>query len=87
MPFVFVLFSEKSIVKILSEKNLKLIKKINDPRYVSLEYLLEKLLLIFPKFSFIWNFLKKIHFLKKITVKVDLKDLKLFIVNKKLNYF
>jgi hypothetical protein len=75
-------FSEKSLVKILSERNLKLIRKINDPRYVSLEYLLEKLLLIFPKFSLFWNFLKRIHFLKKLTIKVDLKDLKLFIVNK-----
>ena len=82
LPFHMFYFSEKSLVKILSDRNLKLIRKINDPRYVSLEYLLEKLLLIFPKFSLFWNFLKRIHFLKKLTIKVDLKDLKLFIVNK-----
>ena len=64
------------------EKNLKIINKINDPRYVSFEYLLEKLILIFPSFKAIWNLLNKIQFLKKMTIKIDLKDLKLFIVNK-----
>ena len=82
LPFHLFYFSERSLTKILSEKKLKLIKKINDPRYVSLQYLLEKLLLIFPKFNFIWNFLIKFNFLKKLTIKVDLKDLKLFIVKK-----
>ena len=62
--------------------DVKIIKKINDPRYVSIEYLLEKLLLIFPSFKTLWNLLKKIQFLKSKTIKVDLKDLKLFIANK-----
>ncbi|OUU53380.1 MAG: hypothetical protein CBC25_00810 [Pelagibacteraceae bacterium TMED65] len=82
IPFHLFYFSEKSLKKILIEKNLKILKKINDPRYVSFGYLLEKLLLIFPSFAILWKLLKKINFLKKMTIKVDLKDLKLFIVNK-----
>lgn len=82
IPFHLFYFTEKSLRKILLEKNLKIIKKINDPRYVSIEYLLEKLILIFPFFKAIWNLLKKIQFLKRMTIKVDLKDLKLFIANK-----
>ena len=78
----FILFLRKSLGKILLEKNLKIINRINDPRYVSFEYLLEKLILIFPSFKTIWNLLNKIQFLKKMTIKIDLKDLKLFIVNK-----
>ena len=83
IPYHLFYFSEKSLRKILFEKNLKIIKTINDPRFVSFEYLLEKLILIFPSFKVIWNLLKKIHFLRNISIKVDLKDLKLFIASKK----
>ena len=65
IPYHLFYFSEKSLGKILLEKNLKIINRINDPRYVSFEYLLEKLILIFPSFKTIWNLLNKIQFLKK----------------------
>ena len=82
IPFHMFFFSKKTLGQILNERNLKIIKTINDPRYVSFKYLLDKLYLIFPNFNFIWNILNKINFLKKLTVKVNLGDLKIFIVKK-----
>jgi len=82
IPFHLFFFSKKTLNQILNERNLKIIKTINNPRYVSFKYLLEKLYLIFPNFKFIWNILNKINFLKKLTIKVNLGDLKIFIVKK-----
>ena len=82
IPFHLFFFSKKTLSKILEERNLKIVKTINDPRFVSFGYLLEKLSYIFPKFKFIWNFFRDIGFLKKLTIKVNLGDLKIFIVKK-----
>lgn len=82
IPFHLFFFSKKTLSKILEERNLKIVKTINDPRFVSFGYLLEKLSYIFPKFKFIWNFFRNISFLKKLTIKVNLGDLKIFIVKK-----
>ena len=62
--------------------NLKLVKILNDPRYVSFGYLLEKLIFIFPRISFIFKFFSKLKFLKNVNVKVDLKDLKIYYFEK-----
>ena len=78
IPFHLVYFSNKTLNKLGKDNNLNLFKIENDPRFVSIEYLLEKLELIFPKFAFIFNFIKKFKFLKNITIKVNLRDLNIY---------
>ena len=82
IPFHMVFFSDKTLENFGKNNNLKLVKILNDPRYVSFGYLIEKLILIFPRLSFIFKFLSKITFLKNIKVKVDLKDLKIYFFEK-----
>ena len=82
IPFHMVFFSNKTLETFGKNNNLKLVKILNDPRYISFEYLMEKLILIFPKISFIFKFLSKIRLLKNIIVKVDLKDLKIYYFEK-----
>ena len=78
IPFHMVFFSNKTLENFGKSNNLKLLKILNDPRYVSFGYLIEKLILIFPRLSFIFKFFFKIKFLRNINVKVDLKDLKIY---------
>jgi len=82
IPFHIVFFSNRTLEIFGKSNNLKLVKILNDPRYVSFGYLVEKLILIFPKLSFIFKFLSKIKFLQNINVKVDLKDLKIYYFEK-----
>ena len=82
IPFHIVFFSNKTLEMFGKNNNLKLVKILNDPRYVSFGYLIEKLILIFPRLSFIFKFLAKIKLLKNINVKVDLKDLKIYYFEK-----
>ena len=77
-----VYFSNKTLEIFGRNNNLKLIKILNDPRYTSFGYLIEKLNFIFPKLSFIFKFLSKFSSLKDINVKVDLKDLKIYYFEK-----
>jgi len=82
IPFHMVYFSNKTLEIFGRNNNLRLIKILNDPRYTSFGYLIEKLNFIFPKLSFIFKFLSKFSFLKDINVKVDLKDLKIYYFEK-----
>ena len=82
IPFHMVFFSNSTLENFGKNNNLKLVKILNDPRYVSFGYLIEKLILIFPRLSFIFKFLSKIKLLKDINVKVDLKDLKIYYFEK-----
>ena len=82
IPFHMVFFSNKTLETFGKNNNLKLVKILNDPRYVSFGYLMEKLILIFPRLSFIFKFLSKRKLLKNINVKVDLKDLKIYYFEK-----
>ncbi len=82
IPFHMVYFSNKTLEIFGLNNNLKLVKIINDPRYTSFGYLIEKLNLIFPKLGFVFNILSKINFLKNVNVKVDLKDLKIYYFEK-----
>ena len=77
-----VFFSNKTLEIFGKNNNLRLVKILNDPRYVSFGYLIEKLTFIFPRLSFILDFFSKIKFLKNINVKVDLKDLKIYYFEK-----
>tara|TARA_X000000950_G_scaffold129114_1_gene161279 strand:- start:9916 stop:10824 length:909 start_codon:yes stop_codon:yes gene_type:complete len=82
IPFHMVFFSNKTLEIFGKNNNLNLVKILNDPRYVSFGYLIEKLSFIFPRLCFIFNFFSKIKFLKDINVKVDLKDLKIYYFEK-----
>ena len=82
IPFHMVFFSNKTLEIFGKNNNLRLVKILNDPRYVSFGYLIEKLTFIFPRLSFILDFFSKIKFLKNINVKVDLKDLKIYYFEK-----
>lgn len=82
IPFHMVYFSNKTLETFGKNNNFKLVKILNDPRYTSFGYLVEKLKLIFPRLSFIFNFFAKIKFLKDVNVKVDLKDLKIYYFEK-----
>ena len=57
---------------------MSLYKIENDPRYTSVEYLLEKLSLIFPKLSFIFKSINKIRLLRNFSIKVNLRDLNIY---------
>tara|TARA_B100000989_G_scaffold189129_1_gene142397 strand:- start:4 stop:918 length:915 start_codon:yes stop_codon:yes gene_type:complete len=85
IPFHMVFFSNRTLEIFGKNNNLKLVKILNDPRYISFGYLMEKLTLIFPSISFIFKFLSKIKLLKNINVKVDLKDLKIYYFEKMNN--
>ncbi len=82
IPFHMVYFSNKTLKTFGKNNNFELVKILNDPRYTSFGYLIEKLKLIFPRLSFIFNFFTKIKFLKDVMVKVDLKDLKIYYFEK-----
>ena len=78
IPYHLVFFSNKTLDKLGNDNNLNLYRVENDPRYTSIKYLLEKLKLIFPKFSFIFNFLSKVKLLDNMTIKVNLRDLNIY---------
>ena len=82
IPFHMVFFSNRTLETFGKNNNLKLVEILNDPRYISFGYLMEKLTLIFPSVSFIFKFLSKIKLFKNINVKVDLKDLKIYYFEK-----
>ena len=82
IPFHMVFFSNKTLEIFGKNNNLRLIEILNDPRYVSFGYLIEKLTLIFPRLSFIFKFFSKIKFLETTNIKVDLKDLKIYYFEK-----
>lgn len=82
IPFHIIFFSNNTLEIFGKNNNLKLVKILNDPRYVSFGYLLEKLILIFPRISFIFKFFSKLKFLKNVNVKIDLKDLKIYYFEK-----
>ena len=68
----------KTLKNLGKSNSLKLFKIENDPRYVSLGYLLEKLILIFPKISFLFKVLHKVRFFRNFSIKVNLGDLNIY---------
>ena len=77
-------FSSDTLSNILKKNNLDLIETENDTRVISLEYLLKKLNLLVPYLSFIFIFILKFDFIKKVRVKINLYDLKIYIAEKKI---
>tara|TARA_B100001123_G_C15343016_1_gene1035826 strand:+ start:1965 stop:2876 length:912 start_codon:yes stop_codon:yes gene_type:complete len=78
IPYHLVFFSNKTLEDLGKTNNLSLYKIENDPRYVSVGYLLEKLNLIFPKIGFIFRLINKLKFIKNISIKVNLGDLNIY---------
>ena len=71
-------FSNSTLKNALHRSNLCLFDIKNDVRIIRVKYLLQKLIVMMRRFSFLWKFLLKIDFLKKLSVKIDLHDLKIY---------
>ena len=64
-------------------RQLKNVFKIKtDTRMVSLDYLLNTLIVLIPKLAFIFKFFLKFNFLKKIKVKIILFDINMYFARK-----
>lgn len=75
-------FSTETLKNALNSSNLDITYIQNDTRIISIEYLLNKFNVLFPNLNFIFNFFLKFNFIKRISVKIDLNDLKIYIVKK-----
>ena len=76
-------FSNTTIKNCLDKSNLELFDIQNDVRLISLEYLFQKFNVIFSPFKFISSVLLKIKFIKNLTIKINLYDLKIYFCKKK----
>ena len=76
-------FSNTTLKNALTESKLELFDIQNDTRIISLEYLLQKFNILAPSFNFIFNFFLKFNFMKKIQIKINLFDLKIYFAVKK----
>jgi 2-polyprenyl-3-methyl-5-hydroxy-6-metoxy-1,4-benzoquinol methylase len=75
-------FSNSTLKYFLNKSNLDLFKIKTDARMISLEYLLNTLIILMPKLTFIFKFFLKFNFLKKLTLKINLLDLNLYFARK-----
>ena len=82
LPMHLFYFSNKTLKNICLQNNLKIFKIKNDSRIVSFYYLMNKLELIFPRLKFLFKFIKKIEFLQKINISVNLFDLNIYFAKK-----
>jgi len=76
-------FSNTTLKNALTESKFELFDIQNDTRIISLEYLLQKFNILAPSFNFIFNFFLKFNFIKKIQVRINLFDLKIYFAVKK----
>ena len=74
-------FTNSTLKFFLKKNKMNIFKIKNDARLVSIEYLLFKLCVFLPKIDFIFKFLLKFNFLKKITIKINLFDLNIYFAN------
>jgi hypothetical protein len=82
LPFHLFYFSTKTLKSIFIENEIEIFKVITDTRNVSLNYLLNKLGMIFPKFKYIFLLINKIKILRNINISVNLFDLNIYIARK-----
>ena len=82
MPMHKFYFSNSTLRYFLRANNMDIFKAKSDARLISIEYLLFKLCILIPKLDFIFKFLLKFSFLKKITVKINLFDLNIYFAKK-----
>ena len=58
------------------------VKIENDIRLISVDYLIQKLNVMLSSLRFLWKFIDKIEFLKKLTLRINLFDLKIYYCTK-----
>ena len=75
-------FSNSTLKFFLKANNMDLFKIKTDTRLISFEYLLNKFCILAPKIDFIFKFLLKFNFLKKMTTKINLLDLNIYFAKK-----
>ena len=75
-------FSNSTLKFFLKANNMDLFKIKTDTRLISFEYLLNKFCILAPKIDFIFKFLLKFNFLKRITIKINLLDLNIYFAKK-----
>jgi len=82
MPMHKFYFSNSTLKFFLKSNNMNLFKIKTDTRIISFEYLLDKFCVLAPKIDFIFKFLLKFNFLKKMTIKINLLDLNIYFAKK-----
>lgn len=82
LPFHKYYFSNSTIKKSLNDANLNVVKIENDIRLISVDYLIQKLNVMLSSLRFLWKFIDKIEFLKKLTLRINLFDLKIYYCTK-----
>ena len=75
-------FSNTTLDNCLTRYNLKIFDIKNDTRLISLEYLFNKLNIMLPIFKFILNYFLRFKFIKNLTIKINLYDLKIYFCKK-----
>ena len=75
-------FTNSTLRYFLKKNNMNIFKIKHDARLVSVEYLLFKLCVFLPKLKFIFKFLLRFNFFKKITIKINLFDLNIYFSKK-----
>ena len=66
----------------LDKSNLNLFKIKTNTRLVSIEYLLNTLINLVPKFAFVFKFFLKFNFLKRLVIRINLLDLNIYFAKK-----
>ena len=75
-------FTNNSLKKILEKNNFNLYKIKYDARILSMEYVLSRYCIRIPKINFIFKFLLRFNFIKKIATKINLFDLNIYFAKK-----
>ena len=76
-------FSNTTLKNALAKSELELFDIQNDTRIISLEYLIQKFNVLAPSLKFIFNFFLRFDIIKKIKVRINLFDLKIYFAVKK----
>ena len=75
-------FSNETLKNALKKSNLNLFEIKNDTRLISIEYLFQKFNVLFPPFKYLSKFLLKFNFVKNLTIKINMHDLKIYYCEK-----
>ena len=85
MPMHKFYFSKSFLKKFMNDNGLQLVETITDTHTTSLKYFFIKIKAILPFLKFILGPLSNIEILNKIYFKINLGDLDLYVMKKKLN--
>ena len=82
MPMHKFYFSNYTLRYFLNMNNMHLSRIESDTKTTNMGYFIEKLCVLIPKLRFIFKFLLKLKFLKKIKIKINLLDLNIYFAKK-----